>query len=167
MGDEPTRTDPPGEGRPVVPLENEIVERLTELDWTVSVAESLTAGALSARLCSCPGVEGRVLGGLVSYDTAVKRTVLGVEGPVVSADAAVQMARSVRDLLGTDTGLGVTGVAGPERQEDQPVGTVFVGWCTPTTSGATRLACAGAPDQIRRETAEQALRILHDVLRRS
>jgi nicotinamide-nucleotide amidase len=147
-----------------VPVENEIVERLSERGWTVAVAESLTGGAISARLCSCPGVEGRVLGGVVSYDTGVKRSVLGVEGPVVTAEAAVQMAGAVRQLLDADAGIGVTGVAGPERQEDQPVGTVFVGWCTPSGSGWTRLACAGAPDQIRRETAEQALRSFHDAL---
>jgi nicotinamide-nucleotide amidase len=164
MGDAPSRTDPPGEGRPVVPVENEVVERLAELGWTVAVAESLTGGALTARLCSCPGVEGRVLGGVVSYDTTVKRRLLGVEGPVVSAEAAMQMAGAVRELLGSDTGLGVTGVAGPERQEDQPVGTVLVGWCTPTGSGWTRLACAGAPDQIRRETTEQALGVFREAL---
>ena len=68
-----------------------------------------------------------MLGGVVSYATEAKRRVLDVGGDVVTGDAALTMARSVRELFGADVGLSLTGVAGPERQEGQPVGTVFVG----------------------------------------
>jgi PncC family amidohydrolase len=101
-----------------------------------------------------------MLGGVVSYATETKRRVLGVEGDVVTPTAALQMARAVCQVVGSDVGLSVTGVAGPERQEDQPVGTVFVGWSTPTGAGCRQLACAGSPDQIQRESAEHALRVL-------
>jgi nicotinamide mononucleotide (NMN) deamidase PncC len=36
------------------------------------------------------------------------------------------MAHAVRERLGTDFGLGITGVAGPETQEGKPVGTVYI-----------------------------------------
>ena len=49
------------------------------------------------------------------------------DGPVVSLDAAAAMAAGARRVLGADVGIGVTGVAGPDEQEGQPVGTVFVG----------------------------------------
>ena len=50
---------------------------------------------------------------------------LGVpEGPVVTEDAARAMALGARRVLRTDVGIAVTGVAGPERQEDRPAGTV-------------------------------------------
>jgi nicotinamide-nucleotide amidase len=160
MLEEPSRTDPPATGRPVVPVENEVVEALVEAGWTIAIAESLTGGIISARLCSCPGTEDRMLGGVVSYATAAKRRVLGVVDEVVSGQAAMTMARSVRELFDADVGLSLTGVAGPERQEDEPVGTVFVGWATPTGEGCTQLACAGAPDQIRREAATASLRVL-------
>jgi nicotinamide-nucleotide amidase len=106
-----------------------------------------------------------MLGGVVSYVTQAKRDVLGVEGDVVTADAAMQMATSVRALFGADVGVGVTGVAGPERQEGQPVGTVFVAWAVPEGTRWCRLACAGAPDQIRREVVEQALALVRDAVR--
>jgi nicotinamide-nucleotide amidase len=48
-------------------------------------------------------------------------------GPVVSASAAQQMAVGVQRTLGASVGLSVTGVAGPDEQDGQPVGTVFVG----------------------------------------
>jgi len=166
MTDEPSRTDPPPGGKPVVPVENEVIEALVAADWTIAIAESLTGGVISARLCSCPGTEDRMLGGVVSYATDAKRRVLDVRGDVVSGDAALTMARSVRELFGADVGLSLTGVAGPERQEGQPVGTVFVGWCTPAGEGCAHLACAGAPEQIRRETAAAALGVILEAVER-
>jgi nicotinamide-nucleotide amidase len=69
---------------------------------------------------------------VVSYASEVKFTVLGVpEGPVVSDAAARAMADGARRVLGSDVGLSITGVAGPDTQDDQPPGTVFVGLSRP------------------------------------
>jgi PncC family amidohydrolase len=58
----------------------------------------------------------------------VKYALLGVpEGPVVSEEAAKAMADGARSVLGSDVGLAITGVAGPDTQDDRPPGTVFVG----------------------------------------
>lgn len=167
MPEEPTRTDPPEGGEPVVPIENEVVEALVALDWRIAVAESMTGGAIAARLCSCPGTEERMLGGVVTYATDAKRRVLDVTDEVVTAEAAMTMARSVRELFGAEVGLGLTGVAGPDRQEGEPVGTVFVGWSTPDGEWCRQLACAGAPEQIRREATSHAMRVLLDGLRQA
>jgi PncC family amidohydrolase len=45
---------------------------------------------------------------------------------VVSPETAVAMAHAIREYLGTDFGIGVTGVAGPDKQEEKPVGTVYI-----------------------------------------
>ncbi|HYX44104.1 MAG TPA: CinA family protein, partial [Acidimicrobiales bacterium] len=67
-------------------------------------------------------------GSVVAYDSKVKYDLLEVpEGPVVSADAAEAMARGARKALRADIGISLTGVAGPTSQDDQPVGTVFMG----------------------------------------
>ena len=69
---------------------------------------------------------------MVSYASEVKFDVLGVpEGPVVSEAAARAMADGARRVLGADVGLSITGVAGPDRQDGQPAGTVFVGLARP------------------------------------
>lgn len=95
---------------------------------TLGMAESLTGGLIGARLTDVPGASSWFAGGVVSYASAVKRDVLGIgEGPVVSAEAAEAMAAGVTRLLGTAVGLAVTGVAGPDAQEGQPVGTLWVG----------------------------------------
>jgi PncC family amidohydrolase len=150
----------------VVPVENEVVEALVERGWTLAVAESLAAGAFSRRLCLCPGTDDRILGGVVAYSTPAKREVLGVAANgVVTAEAAEQMAVGVRGLFRSDVGVGLTGVAGPEEQDGQPVGTVFVGWSMPGCDGGARLACAGTPEQIRQQVEDKTMELVLAALR--
>ena len=84
---------------------------------TLAVAESLTAGAIQAAIGRHRGVSGFFLGGVVTYDIAVKAAVLGVDldeaEPVdaVSDRVACQMAEGVRRLIGSDVGVAVTGWA--------------------------------------------------------
>ena len=90
-----------------------------------------------------PGASDVFRGAIVSYATEVKQPVLGVaEGPVVSEAAARQMAHGVREVLGADVGLSLTGVAGPDEQDGQPVGTLCVGMVGP---GFERSATSDSP----------------------
>lgn len=117
---------------------------------TVACAESLTGGELASLLSRTPGASAVFRGGVVSYATEVKREVLGVSSQrVISAECARQMAMGVRSLLRADWGVSTTGVAGPDSQEDQPVGTVFVGIAGPGGANAVRLALSGTRDEIR------------------
>ena len=100
--------------------------------WTLAVAESFTGGLAASRLVNVPGSSAWFKGGVVAYDPEVKFSVLGVtRGPVVTAQCAREMAEGVRRLTGSDVGLSTTGEAGPEPQEDVPVGTVFLGLALP------------------------------------
>ena len=45
---------------------------------------------------------------------------------VISAECAQAMARAAREMLSAHVGIGITGVAGPDSQDDKPVGTVHV-----------------------------------------
>jgi nicotinamide-nucleotide amidase len=93
----------------------------------LAIAESLTGGGLSQSFAAAPGSSGWFLGGVVAYQKPVKFAVLGVpEGPVVSEAAAVAMAEGVRALLGADVAAAVTGAGGPDGQDGQPPGTVWV-----------------------------------------
>ena len=120
-------------------MEHAVGAALVARGLTLAVAESLTGGLVASRLVDVPGASAWFRGGVVSYATDVKFSVLDVpEGPVVTAEAAAAMATGVRDLLGADVGLGVTGVAGPDSAEGQPPGTVFlavvVGDAAPVTA---------------------------------
>jgi nicotinamide-nucleotide amidase len=108
-------------------MEHAVARVLVQRGLTLAVAESLTGGLVASRLVNVPGASGWFRGGIVSYATDLKHDLLGVpEGPVVTSEAAAAMADGVRRRLGADIGLGVTGVAGPDEQEGQRPGTVFM-----------------------------------------
>jgi PncC family amidohydrolase len=127
----------------------------------VGCAESLTGGELAARLSGTPGASGTFTGGVVSYATVVKRDLLGVTSElVVSALCAEQMATGVRRLLGVDWALSTTGVAGPDQQEGQPVGTVYVGIAGPLGVRSVQLALDGSRAEIRKAACAAAVELL-------
>lgn len=105
---------------------------LTQRGETLAAAESLTGGLVAAEITAVPGASRAFRGSVTAYATELKRDVLGVNGALleergaVDAEVARQMARGVREALGADWGVATTGVAGPEPQDGQPVGTVYV-----------------------------------------
>lgn len=119
-------------------MESVVVDLLRDRGWTLALAESLTAGLVGARLGSVAGVGDVLRGGLVSYATDTKFDLLEVTpGPVVSEQVAREMAAGARRLFDADVGLALTGVAGPDRQEDVPVGTVCIAVCGPHAERST------------------------------
>jgi PncC family amidohydrolase len=132
---------------------------------TVACAESLTGGGLADLLSGTPGASATYVGGVVSYATRVKRDLLGVTASqVVSADSAAQMATGVRDLMKTDWAVSTTGVAGPDKQDDKPVGTVYVGVAGPRGLQVHRLSLEGDRNQIRAQACRAAVQALVDEL---
>ena len=136
-------------------------EALRARGQTVACAESLTGGELAAALSAVPGASVIFVGGVVSYATEVKRSVLGVTAElVISPDCAEQMASGVRALLGADWAVSTTGVAGPDLQEGQPVGTVFVGVSGPSGTTSVRLALSGDRAGVRADAVTGAVAAL-------
>ncbi|MFE1027796.1 CinA family protein [Streptomyces sp. NPDC058818] len=110
----------------------DVVRLLTVKGETLAVAESLTGGMVAAAITAVPGASKAFRGSVTAYATELKRELLGVDAAVLAARGAVdpqvaaQMAAGVRKALGADWGIATTGVAGPDPQDGQPVGTVFV-----------------------------------------
>ncbi len=117
---------------------------------TLAMAESVTGGLVGARLTAIPGASDVFRGAIVSYATEVKQALLGVaEGPVVSEAAARQMAHGVRERLGADVGLSLTGVAGPDEQDGLPVGTLYIGMVGPGFDEVRHARLPGQREQMR------------------
>ncbi|WGY04262.1 CinA family protein [Nocardioides sp. QY071] len=147
-----------------------LVRMLRAASASVATAESLTGGLLAARLTAVPGSSVVYAGGVVSYQTHIKVEVLGVPQDVVdtygvvSAECARAMADGARRLLGTAYALSTTGVAGPDRQEDKPVGTVYVGLAGPRGTRVVALDLAGDRLQIQVATVDAAVAALLDAV---
>jgi PncC family amidohydrolase len=100
---------------------------------TIGVAESCTGGLLCAELTAVAGSSSYVLGGITAYANDLKSSLLGVSPDLlatmgaVSAEVATAMATGVRSLMGCDIGIGITGIAGPARDDStKPVGLTYV-----------------------------------------
>ena len=145
-------------------IEDAVARALAVGGLTLGLAESLTGGLASSRLVNVPGASGWFRGSVVSYASEVKFDILGVpEGPVVSEAAAIAMAEGARRVLGADVGLSITGVAGPDPQDDLPPGTVFVGLVRPGAEAeAVGFRVPGDRDRVRQYATIAAL----DLLRR-
>jgi nicotinamide-nucleotide amidase len=113
-------------------MESEVLRLCEERGWSLGVAESLTGGFIGARIANVAGASRTFRGSIASYATEVKRDVLGVtaEG-VVSEEAVKQMAEGAQRVLKADVAISITGVAGPDEMEGQPVGTVWYGIAIP------------------------------------
>lgn len=133
---------------------------------SVAVAESLTGGLVASALARAEGASTWFRGGVVAYASEVKHDVLGVRpGPVVAERAVVEMAEHVARLLAADVGLGVSGVGGPDDQDGEPPGTVWVAVATPGATTARLHRFEGDPSEVCAASVVAALDLLVDALR--
>jgi nicotinamide-nucleotide amidase len=153
-------------------LESAVGRLLTEEGATLALAESCTGGLLAKRLTDGAGSSAYFTECLVTYSNEAKERLLGVprgllvEHGAVSEPVARAMAEGVRKDAGTDYGLSVTGVAGPDGgTEEKPAGLVFVGLSDEGGTIAERLdlsAWRRSREAIRERSANRAF----DLLRR-
>ena len=150
-------------------MESVVLQMLRDRGLTLGLAESVTGGLVSGRLTNIAGASDVLRGAVVSYASEVKFDVLGVtNGPVVSPEAAVEMAVGAQRVLGADVALSLTGVAGPAEQEGQRAGTLCIGVALPngvTASSVVQLP--GARDQMRQLSVISALDFLRRQMRES
>jgi nicotinamide-nucleotide amidase len=144
-------------------------EHLRRAGWQLGVAESLTGGQLAADISEGPQASEWFKGGIVAYQPATKRRLLGVsDGPVVSERCALEMAKGVSALLEAGAGLAVTGVGGPGPDEGQAAGTVWMAVHTPDDDVARLAKLEGYnPSQVCTMSCALAITLLIEVLKGS
>jgi PncC family amidohydrolase len=152
---------------PLVELAGRLQARCIARGVTVATAESCTGGLIAHLLTEVPGSSGYLLGGVVAYSDAVKRSELDVPAELlqahgaVSAQVAVAMAEGVRARLGTDLGVSVTGVAGPDGgTEAKPVGLVYIGVAGLGPADVRRHVWPGDRSANKRDSARSAIELL-------
>jgi nicotinamide-nucleotide amidase len=150
----------------------EVIKRLGARGQTIAVAESLTGGMFAAALTAVPGASAVFRGGVVSYATDLKASLLGVPAVLLDAHGAVHpavasaMAEGARQRMIATVGAATTGVAGPDPQDGQPVGTVYIAVSSAGAGPIVRsLALSGDRQQIRQATVDRLLGLLVGMLR--
>ncbi len=148
-----------------------VADALLAKHLTISTAESCTAGLLGARLTDRAGSSAYVLGGLIAYSNEVKHNALGVPADMlervgaVSAEVAEAMASGVREWLGTDIGVGITGVAGPGGgTPDKPVGLVHLCVSDATRTVARKEHIPGSRADVRTRSVTIAMHMIRELL---
>jgi nicotinamide-nucleotide amidase len=137
----------------------------------VATAESCTGGLLAGRLVDRPGSSAYLLAGLVTYSNEAKQQLLGVPAELiesvgaVSAEVAEAMAAGARAAIGTDVGVGITGVAGPGGgTPDKPVGLVHLCASSPERTIARRITVPGSRRDVRDRSVTVAMHMLRELL---
>jgi nicotinamide-nucleotide amidase len=149
-------------------LADEIVQCVKAQGLTICTAESCSAGRLALILSKTEGASKHFMGGVITYTKEMKTRLLGVPPELIQrctavcAEVAEAMAQGVITRSKADLGVSITGVAGPEPDEDgNPVGLVH---CAVARSGMTKhikLRCKSKnPDEIIDEACVEALKLL-------
>jgi len=155
-------------------VEELVLDGCRDRGWRLATAESCTGGLVAAGLTAIPGSTDVVVGGVVAYANEVKIAQLDVPEALieahgaVSAEVAAAMAEGVRERLGVDVGVSVTGVAGPGGgTEEKPVGLVYFHAATPEGGQGGSFSFPGDRDSIRRRAVVGSLHLVLRLLERS
>ena len=147
-----------------ISMDEAVAELFRDRCLTLSLAESCSGGLIAKRITDIPGSSGYFCEGVVSYSNAAKMRLLGVPADVlngsgaVSSECASAMAKGIRLASGSDLGLAVTGIAGPQGgSEGKPVGTVYISLAATDGCWTKRFQFNGNRDNIRTLTAWTAL----------
>ena len=153
-------------------LPDMVGQMLCAKGYTISCAESCTGGLLTSTLTDVPGSSAYVMGSVVSYSNDVKSRILHVAEETLAAHGAVSpetaraMAEGVRDLMQTDVGVGITGIAGPGGgSPEKPVGLVYIAVSAPEKTSVEKNVFSGVRAEIKRAAVNKALAMVQEMIR--
>lgn len=148
-------------------LAEEVGGMLRSRKETLAVAESCTGGKVGDMITDVPGSSDYFLGGVVSYSNESKVSLIGVSREslrsvgAVSEEVAVEMARGVRERLGSTYGIGITGVAGPTGgSKTKPVGLVYIAVASSDSHVVSRNVFKGSRIEVKTSAARRSLEML-------
>jgi len=150
------------------PIEKIVGNLLKDKKMTLATAESCTGGKIAQLITSIPGASSYFKGGLVTYATETKISLLGIDSnliekySVVSKEVAQEMAQSVQRILKTDFAIATTGNAGPLKGDsDVEMGTVFISISTPNQVIVEEFNFGQPREKVIDRSVNKALEILY------
>lgn len=148
-------------------VEEAVGALLVEQGLSLVTAESCTGGLMAHRITNVSGSSAYFLGGFVAYAYEAKEILLGVKHETllafgaVSEETALEMARGVRQRLGADVGVSITGIAGPTGgMPGKPVGLTYVALAARDAELCERNVWQGDRLANKEQSVEAAFRLL-------
>ena len=149
-----------------------LITTCTQVGLSVAAAESLTGGRFVATLVDVPGASAVGRGGLITYATDLKSRLAGVDadqleetGPIDEVVAAQMAAGAARECV-ADIGVSCTGVAGPDPQDEKPVGLVYTAIAFAGKAQVSEHHFEGDREAIRSQTVAAMMSDLDDFVTR-
>jgi PncC family amidohydrolase len=156
------------------PLEVTVGELLFHHRLWLATAESCTGGLISHLITNVSGSSLYYLGGVTAYSNEAKVRLLGVSRATldkhgaVSEETVLEMARGVRNGMGADIGISVSGIAGPTGgTPEKPVGTVWIGLSSARDEYAQNFLWSGDRLAVKEQSAHTALKMVFEYLRKA
>ena len=152
-------------------LETKIGILLRTRGLKIATGESCTGGLVADRITDIPGASDYFVGGVVAYAYEAKVALLHVSWDTlrllvaVSRENVIEMARGVRNALGADIGVSVSGIAGPTGGlPEKPVGTTWIGLSARDGDWARKFLWTGNRRSNKESSAQAALQFVLDYL---
>lgn len=148
-----------------------LVKLLIKKNLSLSTCESLTGGLFAAALTRVPGVGKVFKGGFVVYSLEAKIKLVQVlpttleKSGAISKGCAEEMAQNTQKILGADLAISFTGNAGPQAQENKPVGLVFIGLANQGQLLSKSYQFSGSREEIRKQVVEAGIWLIKENLR--
>jgi len=152
-------------------LAAKVIDLLRERSESISCAESITGGALTAALVSISGASDVLLGSIVAYSKEMKINQLGLsaelitEKGLVSKEVALEMAKGAKQKLGSSWAISSTGSAGPRALDGSSPGEIWIAIVGPDRQESMKLSLNGARQEVISGAVESALTLLERILR--
>jgi nicotinamide-nucleotide amidase len=152
-------------------LAAKVIDLLRERRQTISCAESITGGALTAALVSVSGASDVLLGSIVAYSKEIKISQLGLSAELiddkglVSKEVAIAMAKGARQRLGSNWAISSTGSAGPTALDGSSPGEIWIAILGPDRQESVKFSLNGARQEVISGAVESAITLLERILR--
>ena len=151
-------------------LAAKVIDLLRERRQTISCAESITGGALTAALVSVSGASDVLLGSIVAYSKEIKISQLGLSAELindkglVSKEVAIAMAKGARQRLGSSWAISSTGSAGPTALDGSSPGEIWIAILGPDRQESVKFSLNGARQEVISGAVESAFTLLERIL---
>ena len=148
-------------------LDKALVETLKNKSLTITTAESCTGGMVASSIVNISGASDIFKEGYITYSNEAKERKHETleKYKAVSAETAAQMAEGAVRISKADISVSVTGVAGPSREDDKPVGLVYIGCCYKGETHVKECDLSGDRHTIRCQSTKEALKFVLDIIK--